>query len=222
MLIPIEKYNIINYLNNYGNDVFDAVDYDAININKINTILLNILSELQNKKDKEDKLKEQKKMTIINIPSDNFIYVIYNLIGLINKLLNIYEKIYNLKIDYLNYITTINNKINSDLFKFINDFNIKSIKIKQIYSPIKILKLEKDFIDLINYLKKDDLYDIAQKLLQLSDKLENDIKNISKLDNFLFDIDKLKKIISDNNIQNGGNIKYYIIYNLHNVLDKYL
>ena len=222
MLIPIEKYNIINYLNNYGNDVFDAVDYDAININKINTILLNILSELQNKKDKEDKLKEQKKMTIINIPSDNFIYVIYNLIGLINKLLNIYEKIYNLKIDYLNYITTINNKINSDLFKFINDFNIKSIKIKQIYSLIKILKLEKDFIDLINYLKKDDLYDIAQKLLQLSDKLENDIKNISKLDNFLFDIDKLKKIISDNNIQNGGNIKYYIIYNLHNVLDKYL
>lgn len=223
MLIPIEKYNIINYLKNHGNDVFDVINYDTININDINKILLDIIYELHKKKDLSDKLKEQTKLDIIKIPSDDFIFVIYNLIDLINKLLNKYETIYNYKINYLNFISSINNKINTNLYNFINDFNNKNLKIEEIYKPIVINKLNKDFIVLINNYNKDDLYDLAQKLLKLIDKLKNNIDDISNLDNFLLDINKLKKIISDNNIQNGGNkIKYFIIYNLDNILNKYL
>jgi hypothetical protein len=204
MLIQNDKYNIVNYLKNYGSDVFDPIDYYKLNRDIYDKNFLELIKYILclngNKCNQLAKSAESLKRPE-QIPQLDVIYIdLYDLINfrrlirelilLINDLYKIFVMLYNLEMGFahfvenLNYDALIENKNNFEEIlsqpKISEEdiIELNRLKPKKKFIPMEYKDFEIYNIDTYNEIE---LIALSELLLEESVKIEDGIIALLKV-----------------------------------------
>lgn len=207
MFIQNDKYNVVNYLKNYGSDVFDPIDYYNLNRNIYDKNFLELIkyilclngnkcNQLVKSVENLKKSEEIPQLDVIYVDSVdlydliNFRKLLRELILLINDLYKIFVILYNLEMGFahfvknLNYDALIENKNNFE--EILSQPKIPEediIELNKLKPKKKFIPMEyKDFeINNISTYTEIELIALSELLLEESVKIEDGIIALLKI-----------------------------------------